>query len=632
MLQAIRDRVTGVVAIIILGLLAVPFVFFGLDSYIRDMPQDAVATVGESEITLAEFQTEFSRYRQQLRARQGDAYNDIEANRPEARREFLDSLIDQRLLVNHAQDLGLSISPATLAEVIRNIPAFQVGGQFDSEVYERQIQASGQSLPSFENDLMEDLLVQELPSAVSTSAVVTDADISRWLRAQLESRSITSIEVPSAPYREEQTIEPAEVEQWYEENTDQFMRPERVTVEYIELDTRDMVDTLEVDEETLRDRYEAVRDRFMTPERRSASHILIAADDSGSDEARARAAALRQQIEDGASFEELATENSDDPVSASSGGDLGWIEPGVMMAGFEETLFDLAPGEISDPVETEFGWHIIRLDEIEPPRGQSFEEAQAEILQEIRGERAEDMYVELSERLVDLIYADPTGLSAVAEDMGLELKTGGPFSRFGAEGVLGNPAVIEAAFSDLVLIERQASEPIEIDRNHAVVVRVTDHDPAEPRPLDDVREEIVNRLAREQALERARERAEELLAQAREDNVGLEAVAEQDEALELNEQEITRRSFEIGSQVLEEIFRMPVPEGGEPVYDVIQRGDRWMVVRLNDVAPGDPQAADAAQRESARQQIRFARAALEFQGLMDWLRRNTEVNVVEERI
>ncbi|MGB0514785.1 MAG: SurA N-terminal domain-containing protein, partial [Wenzhouxiangellaceae bacterium] len=394
MLQAIRDRVTGVVAIIILGLLAVPFVFFGLDSYIRDIPQDAVATVGESEITLAEFQTEFSRYRAQLRTQQGDAYNDIEANRPEARREFLDSMIDQRLLVNHAQQLGLTISPATLAEVIRNIPAFQVAGQFDPAVYEQRIQASGQSLPSFERELMEDLLVQELPSAVSTSAVVTDADIGRWLRAQLENRSITSIEIDSAPYRDEQAIEPAEVEQWYEQNRDQFMRPERVTVEYIELDTRDMVDTLEVEDEILRDRYEAVRDRYMTPERRRASHILIAADEAGSDDARARAAALRQQIEDGAEFETLAAENSDDPVSAPEGGDLGWIEPGVMMPGFEEALFELATGEISDPIETEFGWHIIRLDEIEPPRGQSFEEARAEILQLIREERAEDMYVE----------------------------------------------------------------------------------------------------------------------------------------------------------------------------------------------------------------------------------------------
>jgi len=632
MLQAIRDRVTGIVAIFILGLLAIPFVFFGVDSYVRDVPQDAVASVGDTEITMSEFQTEFSRYRSQLRAQQGEAYNDIEVNRPEARREFLESMIDQRLLVNYAQRMGLTISPATIAEVISSIPAFQINGQFDAAIYEQRIQASGQTPARFERDLARDLLVQELPAAVSSSTPVTDADVDRWLTIQLESRSVATLRVPSAPLIDPTGIDPAAVEQYYNDNLEQFMRPERISVDFLELDTRDMAQSLEIDEQTLRERYDALRDRFMSPERRRAAHILVTAEQRSEDEARALAESLTQRIRDGEAFADLAAEFSEDPASADTGGDLGWIEPGVMMASFEDALFAMEVGAISDPVQTEFGWHIIRLDEVEEPRGQSFEEARFEIESEVRQERAEDMYIELSERMVDLIYADPTGLASVASDLGLELQRAGPFSRFGAEGVLGNAAVMEAAFSDLVLIERQASEPIEVDPNHAVVVRVVEHFPAEPRSLDDVTEEIVNRLAREHAREAARARAEALLARILDaEGPGIADLAEA-EQLETSERELTRRNFEIGGQLLEGVFRMPLPEDAAPVYEIIPNGSDWFIVRLDSVAPGNSANADPAQRESARQQLRFSRAGLEFQGLMQWLRDNTEVTVVSERL
>ena len=632
MLQAIRDRVTGIVAIFILGLLAIPFVFFGVDSYVRDVPQDAVASVGDTEITMSEFQTEFARYRAQLRAQQGEAYSDIEVNRPEARREFLESMIDQRLLVNYAQRMGLTISPATIAEVISSIPAFQINGQFDVAIYEQRIQASGQTPARFERDLARDLLVQELPAAVSSSTPVTDTDVDRWLTIQLESRSVATLRVPSAPLIDPTGIDPAAVEQYYNDNLEQFMRPERISVEFLELDTRDMAQSLEIDEQTLRERYEALRDRFMSPERRRAAHLLVTTEQRSEDEARVLAESLAQRIRGGEAFADLAAEFSEDPVSADTGGDLGWIEPGVMMASFEDALFAMEVGAISDPVETEFGWHIIRLDEVEEPRGQSFEEARLEIESEVRQERAEDMYIELSERMVDLIYADPTGLASVASDLGLELQRAGPFSRFGAEGVLGNAAVMEAAFSDLVLIERQASEPIEVDANHAVVVRVVEHAPSEPRSLDDVTEEIVNRLAREHAREAARARAEALLARILDaEGPGIADLAEA-EQLETSERELTRRNFEIGGQLLEGVFRMPLPEDAAPVYEIIPNGSDWFIVRLDSVAPGNSANADPAQRESARQQLRFSRAGLEFQGLMQWLRDNTEVTVVSERL
>jgi peptidyl-prolyl cis-trans isomerase D len=632
MLQAIRDRVTGIVAIFILGLLAIPFVFFGLDSYIQAVPQDAVAQVGDEEITVSEFQTEFARYRAQLRQQQGEDYDELAVNRPESRREFLENMIDRRLLMQHARDMGMTISPATMARVIRNIPAFQGETGFDREIYRQRIEASGQTVRSFERDLARDLLVQELPTAVSGSAVVTPADVDRWLRVQNETRRIAYATVESAPFREQVTVGDDEVEAFYAENRNQFMRPEQISVEYIELDTNEMAADVPLEEEALRDRYEATQSRFLTAERRRASHILITAEGERSeDEARALAETVSERLEAGEDFAELAAEFSDDPGSAAQGGDLGWIEPDVMMPAFEEALYDLDAGAVSEPVRTEFGWHIIKLDEIEPPRGKTFEEARAEIAEEVRAERADDLYVELTDRLIDLIYADPTGLDAVAADLGLELQTAGPFTRFNAEGVLAEPQVLEAAFSDMVLLDRQASEPIEIDRNRAVVVRVTDHRESEPRPLEDVAAEIRDRLEREAAREAAREYAADLISQVRDDGVGLEAVAEA-EGLEFRQVDATRRNFELGGDVLETLFRLPAPEGEAPLYDLVRSGSDWLVVRLDEVSPGDPAEVADPQRQMARQQIALVRANREFDGLLEWLRANTEISVVEDRL
>ncbi len=633
MLQAIRDRVTGIVAIFVLGLLAIPFVFFGLDSYIQSVPQDAVAEVGGTEITVSEFQTEFSRYRAQLRQQQGDAYDELQANRPEARREFLENMIDRRLLSQHAEEMGLSISPNTIAGMIRDIPAFQVQGRFDPEIYRQQIAASGQSVAGFERDLARDLLVQELPAGVTSSVLVTDADVDRLLRVQMEKREISMVTVSSQAYRDEVEISQDEIESFYAENQDQFMRPERVIVEFVELDTRDMAESIQVEEDVLRERYDSTRGRFMTEERRRASHILITAGgERGEDEARELAQTLRSRIEQGEDFAALAEEYSDDPGSASAGGDLGWIEPDVMMPEFEEALYDLdSEGAVAGPIKTEFGWHLIRLEEIDQPRGQTFEEARAQILEEIREERADDLYIELNERLIDLIYADPTGLEAIAEDLGLELQEAGPFSRFNAEGVLAEPRVLQAIFSDLVLLKREASEPVEIEPNHAVVVRVTEHQPSEPRPLSDVSDEIRERLVRDAARAAARARAEALVARIDNNGVNLEQVAE-GEALEFKQQEATRRSFELGGNVLDAIFRLPAPDSGEPVYELVASGSNWLVVRLEEVVPGQPLEADDAQRRSARQQIRFARSQQEFDALLQWLRANTEINVVEQRL
>lgn len=627
MLQAIRDRVTGVVAFIILGLLAVPFMFFGIDSYFNTVPQDAVAVVGDQEITVGEFQTEFARYRAQLRQQQGDEYDEIATNQPTVRREFLEEMIDQRLLRLHAQSIGLAVSDEVLLELIRGIEAFQIGGQFSPEAYRQALAVSGLTARGFEQQIREDLLTRTVPTALSGSAVVTEKEIDRLLALRDEMRTASRVDFPSDDYIADVVITDEQVEQFYNDNQALYLTEELVSLRYVELIGDDLVGDFELTEEELRQRYEASKARFMSPELRRASHILLEISDERDDSAtRLLAEDIESQLRAGASFSELANTYSADPVSSAEGGDLGWIEPGQMMPAFESALYALdAEGAISTPVKTRFGWHVIRLDGIQIPQGLSFEEARDQIQEEHAAREQEALYIEASERLVDLVFADDTTLEPVAAELDLEIQTTEPFGRQGGLGIASDPQVLEAAFSDRVLLDRAASDPIEIDRNHMVVVILDEFIEPQAVPLELVAPSIEEQLKEEAAKRSAKAAAEAFAAE----------VADSSEGNELGfgePQTFGRNDFSQGVDFSRDLFRLPTPSDDAPVISVLPTSQGFAVVSLQEVVPGDPTEAPEQMREIMRQQIAFAQISYEINALMEWLRENTEIAVVEERL
>ena len=634
MLQAIRERVTGIVAIFILGLLAIPFLFFGVESYIRNVPQDAVATVGDYEISTSEFQTSFARFRAEQRQQQGDDYDEIATNQPVVRRQHLEEMIDEVLLRQHAESLGLVISPDMLANLIRQVPAFQVDGRFEPSLYQQALRASGLTPRGFERELREDLMMRMLPSSVASSSIVTQAEIDRMLSLQNETRSISMIEVPAERFVDDLVIDDEDVQAYYDENSADFMTTEEVSILYVELDTTEMAADATLSEEELRQRYEAASERFLTPESREASHILIGiTPERDESEARELAQDLFDRIADGESFADLAREYSDDPGSANQGGDLGLIEPGDMVEEFEETLFELdTAGEVAPPVRSQFGWHVIRLESIREPEGMSFEEAREEILADFREREAEDLYIELSERLVDLVFADDTSLAPVADELGLEIRRAGPFSRSGGEGVAANPQVVEAAFSDMVLLDEMVSDPLELDRNRMVVIKLDEHFPPEQKPLDSVADDIRDRLIARESRAAARAKVESLRDEFRDTDQSLADLAETADGLTFSEHSaLGRFDFQQGPDFLNDLFRLPAPENG-PTVHILPRMDGYALVLLESVRSGDPAAASEQERQIVRQQILMGRVNEEVEGLLAYLRANTRIRVVEDRI
>ncbi|MGY6631090.1 MAG: SurA N-terminal domain-containing protein [Wenzhouxiangella sp.] len=631
MLQAIRDRITGVVAIFVLGLLAVPFLFFGVESYIRAVPQDAVAVVGDDEISSTEFQTSFARFRAEQRQQQGEAYDEIATNQPTVRREHLEGMIDQLLLRQYAASLGLSVSDGQIAQILTEIPAFQTNGRFDPELYRQIIRGTGRTVRGFEQELRDDLLVSLVPSTLTASAVVTEAEVDRMIALRQETRQLSWMEVPAADFRDQIELTDADIEAYYENNVELFLTEEQVRLAFIDIDAQDMTDGLSLDEEELRNRYEAARQRYMTPEARRASHILVS---TGSErtafEARERINEIMSRLDEGESFASLAESYSDDSLSAEQGGDLGFVSPGEMVEPFEDALFELPEvGAMSDVVETRFGLHLIRLEEIRPPQGMSFEEARDEILAEYIERESEGRFIDVSERLVDMIFADDSNIESIAHQLALDVQETEVFGRSGGSGIARQGSVIAAAFSDAQLLDGRVSDPIELDRNRSVVIQVVEHFPAEARPLDEVREQITQRLLTERATTMAREQAESLASQVR--GSDLESVAGEVERELQVVDAMARFDFQHGFDLVNEVFRLPAPRNGATIH-VLPRGDGFVVARLEGVTPGNPAAASSAERAGMRQQLLFAQMGSDVAALLEYLRANTNIRVLEERI
>lgn len=670
MLQAIRDRISGVMAIIVLGLLAIPFAFFGVGNYFQPDLNNNVAVVGELEISQREFQNSFNSYRGQMRRMLGDSFDEMQYATALARREHLEDLIDQRLLQQFAVAGGMDIPQRQLAERIQAIEAFQAAGTFNNEIYTQALAYQGLSPAEFEAGLREDLVTQNLVSALSASGQPPPAEINAVLALENQTRNVDYVFVAAAPYRDSIAISDEQIEAYYNDNQQQFMQPEQLSVDYLDLNPQQNAADIEVDETELRDLYESQKQRFMTEERRRAQHILLTtSDDAGNDDAEARIRALRERIEAGEDFAELAREYSQDPGSAEQGGDLGWVEPGVMVDAFEDALYALAPGSVSEPVKTGFGWHLIKLNEIDPSVGKTFEQARDELAQEWIADRIDRQYRDLADEMVNLSFEHPDALQPIADQLGLEIQHSELFTRESGTGIAGNAEVREAAFSDLVLVEQNNSDPIELGDQRMLIVRLNEHIPASPRPLAEVRDQITLLLQRKLASSRAREVAEQIATAAREADpvegqtrlaaslrklTGLSAspavaAADAQEGSDADElaaatteafqqslqvvskTDLSRTDYQLGQVFLQGVFSMNTGAEESVIMALPRNGQDWAVVELHGVNES-AEAGSEQMQNRFKTQLQRQIANQELEALLAQLRANTEIQVFEDRL
>ncbi|KAB0464067.1 peptidylprolyl isomerase [Vibrio kanaloae] len=568
MMDRLREGVNSIAVKIILGLIILSFVFAGVGSYITGGGNNAAAKVGNTEIARGEFEQAYQNERNRMQSQLGDYFSQMLADPgyvESFRKSVLDRMINDVLLEQQAESLGLRISDSQIRTMILEMPQFQTAGQFDQEVYQAALRRAGFSAESFAEYMRRDLMRNQLVTALQGSEFVLQGEIDTQSKLIAQTRDIRTVTLSVADLAKDIELTDEQIEQYYQENPAAYTRPEQAKVSYIELSAEALKSQLEVSDEEAQKYYQEHLDKYSTEEQRKVSHILVQGDDE------AKAQSILDELNAGADFATLAEEKSDDFGSADVGGDLGWIERDVMDPAFEDAAFALETiGDITGLVKSDFGYHIIKLDELKASQAQSYQEVAAEIKQELIDQHAVDQFYEKQNELEKVAFEFPDSLDDSAEAINAKITTTGFISQVDAPELLMTPAVMQAILSPEVKEDGLNSEVIEVAPEHVIVVRVEETRDETVLPLAEVKEQVVAALSAVQAEQQAIELGVSLVNELKQGNEAVLA----DNNLEFTELETIDRNSPLASSV----FAFAKPEDGQSVFGQSKDQDGNIVV------------------------------------------------------
>lgn len=623
MLHFIRERAQGWVAWFIVGLITIPFALWGVNSYITGESDVVVAKVNGEPIKQAEFQRALQQFRDNMRQSMGDNFDPSLFDNAETKESILQGLIQQRLLYSANQTLGQQVTNSDISRAVQETAAFQVDGQFNLDRYKQLLSRAGFSPSTYESQLRMDILGRELTTNIQRSSVVTEQNINQLLRIEKQKRELAYGIIESTPLAAGIEINDADAMAFYEQHLSRFTTPERLSVQYVELSVADLTDKVVVDEATLTQFYTDNKGQFMSPEQRRVSHILI---ESDAEIALKILAAAEYRVTQGEAFDVIAKELSQDTGSASNGGDLGFMQAGVMGdTAFDDALFGLTKvGDVSQIVKTAYGYHLIQVTEIQAPEGKAFEDVKAEVEASYRVKEAEHLFFEQAELLAELSYENPDSLNLAAEELALTIQSSGMFTRDGGEGIAENNKLVNIAFSDEVLVDDLNSIVIELSDTQLVVLHKKVHELASQLPFDKVSGEIKEQLKLERAEQKATELGQGLLTKIESGQVAslLFETGQWHESAVIDRSQAT-----VNRDVLEQVYAMKKPDE-KAVYAgfSLNNGD-YAVVILTAVIEGDVNSASEQDRASLSAYLARSSGDSELAAFMASLKADADIDI-----
>jgi peptidyl-prolyl cis-trans isomerase D len=611
-----------------LALIALSFSFFGVDSYMRGTATGAnLASVGDSKITAQQFEQAWREQQDRMRQSLGANYKPESMNTPEARQAVLNSLVDQRLLLTEAAKGKLGASDDLLREIISKIPSLQEGGQFSMGRYEAALRGQGTTQQQFEAQLRQDLILQQLVSAVGDTGIVSNTAAESLLRIQSEERQVAELRLAPEQFADKIKIDASSVQKFYDNNKKEFELPEQAKAEYVVLSLDAILAQIAVTDTEVKAWYEGHKDRYEQAEERRASHILVMAnaDASGADKAKAKSKAeevLKEVQKSPAKFAELAKQHSQDPGSAEKGGDLGFFGRGMMVKAFEDTVFKQKDGEVSSVVQSEFGYHIIKLTGIKAGKQRSIDEVRPEIEGELKRQTASRKFAEAAEAFTNMVYEQSDSLQPVVEKFKLKTQQSGWIPKnpnpqvIAALGPLGNNKVLVSLFSDDSLKNKRNTEVAEIAPNTLLAARVLEHRPAALKPFDSVKAEIEARLKAQESALLARQAGEAKLSELKsgsEDKVGWALV-----------KSVSRmQGKQVPPGAMQAIFKADVQK--LPAYVGVEVGGNYMLYKIMKVSQSEK--ADENQRKLLQREYSTVVAQEDFAAYLAALRTRYRVEI-----
>ncbi|WP_418357138.1 SurA N-terminal domain-containing protein [Shewanella basaltis] len=579
MLEKIREGSQGVVAKTILVLVILSFAFAGVSSYLGSNTGVPAAIVNGEEVSANDLETAFQNERSRIEQQLGEMFNALAADdnyMNSIKQGVLDRLVADKLIDQAANKLGLRVSDEQIKKAIIDEPAFQTDGKFDNDRYLAVLRQLGYQTTSFRNMMRVDMTRRQLLNAIVGSEFVLDGEAKQLAQVQGQTRDIRYLVVDSTPYLASVSVSDEEAQSYYDANLAQFMSPEQVSLEYVELNVADMAKNSQTTDEEVKAYYDEHQSQYKTPEKRLAAHIFVAATDDDSAD-KAKADAIVAKLNAGEDFAAVAKTDSDDQLSAEQGGKLDWFEQGVMDPAFDEALFALQQDQVSSVVKSEFGYHIIKLLDLQASQATAFDDVKAKIVAQLQEKKALDVFYGLQSKLADTSYEIPDTLIDTAQAIGAKVQTTELFSRDRVPAKFNNPELIKAAFSDQVLASGMNSDVIELAPNHVVVIRMKQHTMAGTMAFADVKADITERLKQDKANESAREKAAEYMAQLKAGNDTLT------DATLIALPKLGRFNQDIDQAITDKAFKIAAPAANRVTIDTAALATGYAVIVVDKV-------------------------------------------------
>ncbi|NOU50726.1 peptidylprolyl isomerase [Pseudoalteromonas sp. JBTF-M23] len=635
MLEKIREGSQGPAAKIILGVVILSFALAGIGGYLGQTTEQPVAEVNGVKISQTEFARAYQNERARLEQQFGEYFTQISADpayMARIRQGVVDRLVQQELQNQLAAELGLRVSDEQVKDAILEMSYFQVGGQFSNDRYLQLIRQMNFQPDSFREYLREEMTRNQLVSAIAGSDFVLPAELKQAVALQQQTRDLDYVVLSKDLFKSKVDVSEQEIKDYYQLNQGLFQSPERVALEYLELKADEIEPATKITDEDVLAYYEESKNQYLEPEKRRVSHILI---EGASDDAEAKKVAqgILEQLQNGADFAQLAEEKSNDIVSAELGGDLDWIERDMMDPEFETAAFALENvGDISDVVTSEFGFHIIKLTDIQRQQVKAFDDVKADLRAELEKAEKVDAFYQKQTEVAELAFEVPDSLQDAAIAAGVELKTTELVTRSALPAPLNTPSVTTAIFSPEVLEDRVNSEVLEVASEHIVVVRVKEYQAASTKPLEEVSEQVKATLINDKASALAKQQAQEAFTDLQGAKT-LADIASEHSAEVKSEAQLKRQSYSVAPAIVKEAFQLPHPSEDKAQFAMVElaNGDAAL---LKLKAVNTPQISDEIDPQQ-KQNITMTQVNKNYTAFIESLKAQAEVmrpqlNVAEE--
>ena len=635
MLSAIREKATGWIAWILVILISIPFALWGVNSYFEGATQIVIAVANGVEIEQSDYQRALAQKQRQLVQLAGRDLGAEYLDSPVFKRQVVDSMIDEALAREFSRDRGFRISDNQLNRFIRTTEAFHTNGQFDNERYERLIGNAGLSVQGFQAQQRQQLTTDQMRISLAETAFVSRTELNYALKLLNQKRSAVYAILLLEHFLEGVKITDEDISNEFDAKRAVYFEPPQARVAYVELSVARLADAIKIDDSAVKKHYDDAPRRYSKPGSRSASHILLplAAGAAAEEAVRAKAARLVSEARGGADFAELARTYSKDAGSATRGGDLGVIQKGAMVPPFEKAVFALSAGEISEPVKTEFGYHVIKVTRVSKTEAIPFEEVREDIATALRRRGGEAEFVQLAEQLGNIAFEQPDSLEPLTDQLGLAIQTSDWFSGAMGTGIAANPKVRKAAFSDEVLVDGLNSGVIEIDPDTLIVFRKLEHRERRPMLLEEVSDQIKTTLENRQAVLALEQAGNAILTALTDGTPWAELLGRYglvEASLPAAVEEITDPQEQA---IAVKVFAAPHPGAGAPVFGGGQISPEvFAIYRLDAVTMGDPSAVEQEEREQVRTAILRRQGDLLFDGFRADLRKAADVKIFDDRL